>query len=201
MTNKPTGRRPPRDRARCSVWLALLALAGLAGPVQASDQLALAEQFIDAFYSFDAKRLEKMLADADQTTGSVLYYQGWAKGGHYSIVDRAPCRTIEDNIVCDITVEDDLMRALGIDFHVTDTFELTIADGAVRTVNTRSNDLPIFWDAMAWVLETRPELKAGPCLGLFDGGPTPGACVRAVVDGFRAFTQTQAFADYRAEIQ
>jgi hypothetical protein len=37
------------------------------------------------------------------------------------------------------------------------------------------------------VEENRPELIAEPCKGFFDGGLTPGDCVRAMVRGYSEF--------------
>ena len=43
-------------------------------------QLAAAESFIDAFYSFDQARLRKAMADAPGSRPDLLYFQGWAEG-------------------------------------------------------------------------------------------------------------------------
>lgn len=46
-----------------------------------------------------------------------LFYQGWAQGGNYEVVERFPCvQSKAETIDCSITVKDDLMGALGIDF-------------------------------------------------------------------------------------
>ena len=147
--------------------------------------LRAAERFIDAFYAFDSTELHAMLVHATDSIPSIGFYQGWAEGGHYQIVERMPCETKgPERISCAITVQDDLMLALDIDFHVTDTFELSFLDGAIVSVDTSSNDLQVFWDAREWVQENHPELIRIPCQDMFDGGPTPGACVRAMVDGY-----------------
>jgi hypothetical protein len=45
----------------------------------------------------------------------------------------------------------------------------------------------MFHDAIEWANRERPELIRLPCQGYFDGGPTPGACVKAIVRGFAEF--------------
>jgi hypothetical protein len=40
---------------------------------------------------------------------------------------------------------------------------------------------------LKWVDKQRPSLFNEECRGFFKGGPTPQACVREVVDGFREF--------------
>jgi hypothetical protein len=81
-----------------------------------------AEAFVDAFYSFERGRLESILAAARESAPEIIYYQGWAEGGNYEIVSRAPCKRIRpETVSCSITVKDDLIGALGIDFNVTDT--------------------------------------------------------------------------------
>jgi hypothetical protein len=110
------------------------------------------EAFIDAFYSFDPAKLRALLTNAPESAPFITYYQGWAEGGNYRVLKRAPCEAKELNQVeCAITVEDDLMKALGIDFNVTDTFHLTFVDGKISAVKTSSNDLPMFMQAMEWV--------------------------------------------------
>jgi hypothetical protein len=69
--------------------------------------LALAEAFIDAFYSFDPDQLAPLLAAADGSRDRILYYQGWAEGGLYRVLDRQPCVAVEPGVYeCAITVED-----------------------------------------------------------------------------------------------
>ena len=113
--------------------------------------LPIAESLIDDFYSFDSVRLEEALASAEESKESLLYYQGWAEGGNYQIVERKHCAVKSSNIVsCPITVRDDPMLALGVDFFVTDTFEIGFEDARVSSVETSSNDLPIYYEARDW---------------------------------------------------
>lgn len=154
-----------------------------------SRQLAAAEAFIDAFYAFDAARLRFTMARAESSQPRILFYQGWAEGGNYRIVDRLPCTSVATGEVqCAITVSDDLIPALGLSFNVTDTFHLTFAGENLVGVRTTSNDPPVFEEALQWIGRERPSVLEGPCQGFFAGGPTPGDCVRAVVQGFRDFT-------------
>ena len=160
------------------------------------DNLASAEAFIDAFYSFDSDRLQKQLDSMRTSVPDLHFYQGWASGGHYQIVNRAPCQTdIARVIKCPITVKDDLMGALAIDFNVTDTFNLWIYQGRIIYIWVDSNDLPVFNDAMGWAFQKRPDLVAEPCQGFFADGPTPAACVRAMVQGFAEFAASDDFPD------
>ena len=159
-------------------------------PSTGEPRLAAAEKLINAFYSFDPAPLRAALADAPESAPQILYYQGWAEGGNYAVLDRKPCRSISaDEVSCDIKVRDDLIAALGTGYWVTDTFHLTFRDGRIVKVRTSSNDPPDFEQALDWLKAQRPDLMTGPCRGFFAGGPTPQDCVRAVVKGF---------ADYRA---
>ena len=128
--------------------------------------------------------LEQALASAGDSKESLLYYQGWAEGGNYEIVERKNCVVQSLNIVsCPITVKDDPMLALAVDFFVTDTFEITFEDRRVSSVETSSNDLPIYYQARDWVRANMPELVAQPCEGFFAGGATPGNCAQAMARG------------------
>lgn len=151
-----------------------------------------AEQLIDAFYSFDPRPLREALAHAPDSQPAILYYQGWAQGGNYAIVERKPCQFVSaSEASCAITVRDDLIAALGTGYWVTDTFHLTINDGRIIKVRTSSNDPPEFEQALSWIQRERPDIMAGPCLGFFAGGPTPHECVRAVVAIFKRFRVTE----------
>ena len=159
-----------------------------------AEQLATAEDMIDAFYSFDPEQLKPLLETAGDSQKRLLFYQGWAEGGNYKIVNRGACAETETNVyACPITVEDDAVLALGTDFKVTDTFTLTFDGPNISKVETSSNDQPIYYQAAEWVRETMPEVMEGPCQGFFDGGPTPGDCARAMVDGYRKFAASEDF--------
>jgi hypothetical protein len=156
--------------------------------------LPIAESLISDFYSFDSVRLKQALEHAEDSQESLLYYQGWAEGGNYEIVERRQCVVKSSNIVsCPITVKDDPMLALAVDFFVTDTFEIAFEDGRVSSVETSSNDLPIYYQARDWVRANMPELIAQPCEGFFAGGATPGDCAQAMAEGYRAFTASDAY--------
>jgi len=159
------------------------------GGIDGSEQIvARAEAFIDAFYSFDASVLAAILDRAESSRPTILFYQGWAQGGNYKIMNRKPCMpTGADSIACPVTVDDDLINALGITFDVTDTFNLTFSHGEIVAVETSSDDPPEFHNAEMWVRTNRPELIAVPCQGFFASGQTPGACVKAMVQGFKEY--------------
>jgi hypothetical protein len=152
-----------------------------------------AQAFIDAFYSFDAEVLRKAIPLTDDTSrADILFYQGWAEGGNYEVITRHSLLFGGDTLIkCPVTVKDDLIGALQLDMHVTDTFHLVIRDGAIRSIETSSNDPPLFYEARKWVRENRPELTEIPCRQDENGG-TPGDCCKAVVEGFRAFMEEKA---------
>ena len=173
--------------------LALAAASVMAGcsrprtPV-ADARLVAAERFVDAFYSFDRRRLADALAAAERSAPRILFYQGWAEGGHYRVSRRRPCALEpEQRVRCAITVRDDLILALGLREQVTDTFRLTLDGGRIVRVTTSSDDPPLFEEAMTWVRRERADRIRVPCEGFFAGGPTPQACVRAMVQGFAEY--------------
>ena len=164
------------------------------GKPNISQNMQAAEDFIDAFYSFDKGRLESALVAAQGSVPSIGFYQGWAEGGNYKVITRSPCVSKTLKLVsCSITVQDDLMLALGIDFNVTDTFEITFSENTIVSIKTHSNDLEVFWAAQKWVEKNHLELVEEPCLGMWDGGPTPGDCVRAMVKGYALFAESDDF--------
>lgn len=103
-------------------------------------------------------------------------------------------------IVCPITVKDDLMVALKIKFDVTDSFHIVVDEGRIRSVTTSSNDLEVFNDAESWVWRERRDLVGEACVGYFDGGPTPGDCVRAMVRGYSEYTETDEYASHLSRL-
>lgn len=175
----------------------LLGLGGCAGPAppqraSAIPPLIAAEKLIDAFYSYDHRQLLAALADAPASQPQLLFYQGWAEGGNYAIIERQPCQFVQVNgAICAITVRDDLIAALGTGYWVTDKFHLTIREGRIVQVRNSSDDPPEFDLALNWLRRERPDVMAGPCRGFFAGGPTPQDCVRAVVAGFKAYQATK----------
>ena len=156
--------------------------------------LPTAEAFIDTFYSFNSIALEGALSQASSSIPFVVYYQGWAEGGNYKIVARKPCVIQELNVAsCSVTVEDDPMLALGIDFNVTDTFTISFIDGVIVAVETSSNDMQIYFDARDWVLAELPELVGEACEGFFNGGSTPNECARLMAEGYRRYAASEEF--------
>jgi len=163
-------------------------------------KLKQAENLIHAFYSFDRQKLNKTLSTAQSSKPLILFYQGWANGGNYKIVKRIPCvqtNTPDKNenvsISCSITVKDDLMKALGVPFDVTDTFHLTFQKDTLTNVTTSSNDLQVYRDAEDWVWSKRNVLVKDVCKGFFKGGLTPGECVKAMAKGYAEFARSEDF--------
>lgn len=153
----------------------------------------LAYEFINAFYSFNADSLQAILADAPTSQPNLLYYQKWAECGHYEVVKRNPFIEKNDStILVPVTVKDDLMAALKIDFNVTDTFHITIRKGKIIGVETSSNDPTQYYEAKEWVKQNLPELIEKPCEGIWNGGPTPCDCIQGMLKGFEAFTQSSS---------
>lgn len=148
----------------------------------------LAEKFIDAFYSFDPEQLAPLLAAAGDSKAQMLYYQGWAEGGDYQIIERKACTgETPDKITCPITVQDNPVLALQTGFFVTDTFSISFSDRKIIRVETSSNDQPIYYEARDWVKKEMPEVMTGPCAGFFAGGETPADCARAMTEGYKQF--------------
>ena len=173
---------------RILACIVLLLLGTWSGRVIADTDISTAENLIDAFYSFDANRLQRTLANAEDSAPSILYYQGWAEGGNYEIIERMPCVANSPELLsCSITVKDDLVVTLDTGFYVTDTFSISFADGKIVSVETRSNDSQEYYDARDWVRQNRSELIEEPCRGYFDGGPTPGLCAQAMLQGYKEY--------------
>ncbi len=164
----------------------LLTLAGCAGNPAQSD-VATAESFLDAFYSWEPDRLAAIVVpgeDADRA----LYYQAWARAGNYQVQTRRPCERSEDGRMhCAVTVTDDIGAALG--YVATDTFHLTIDRHVVQAVSFTADDPPVLAEVFQWLGEEHPEVFTGPCKDMFSGGTTPELCVRAVIDGAHRYLQ------------
>lgn len=99
------------------------------------------------------------------------------------------------SVSCSITVKDDFIGALGLDFNVTDTFLINFRDGEIASVETDSNDPELVFDAFAWMQEqvTYEYLGDTVCEGFRDGGPTPGQCAEAIVQAFMDFAASDEF--------
>ncbi|MBO6563180.1 MAG: hypothetical protein JJ956_00430 [Pseudomonadales bacterium] len=144
-----------------------------------------AEGFIDAFYSFDPEKLRPFLTNADETAERIFYYQGWAEGGNYIVLERGACEAESPTqFDCPITVQDDPVVALKTGFNVTDTFHIKFEGNEIASVKTSSNDQPIYYEARKWVEDNMPDVMAGPC---HEGGNTPGDCARAMTEGYKKF--------------
>jgi hypothetical protein len=151
-------------------------------------RLTIANNFIDAFYSFNSNELLPMLKYAENSKLEILYYQGWAEGGHYEIIKREPCIVKNDGLViCSVTVKDDLIKALELNLNVTDTFHIVIKKEKITSIMTSSNDPPIFYEAEEWIKKNHPELINEPCKGIWEDGTTPNECVRAMVAGYSKY--------------
>lgn len=151
-----------------------------------TENSSIANAFIDAFYSFDPEKLESILPAAPESRASILYYQKWAECGNYEVLKRNDLIHMNDSIIkCPVTVKDDLIGALELDFNATDTFHLVISDGSIRSVSTSSNDPEMYFEAKEWVRINRSELIKKSCEG--EDGPSPCECVKAMIKGFSEF--------------
>ena len=122
----------------------------------------------------------------------ILYYQKWAECANYKIVDRTHYFTKNDStVIFPVTVKDDLMSALAIDFNVTDTFHIVLKNGEIVSVTTSSNDNAEYYKAKEWVNKNRPELVKKQCEGIWEGGPTPCECVLGMIKGFTEYTENK----------
>lgn len=149
---------------------------------------AIADEFVEAFYSFNRDSLKSILTFAEQSQPEILYYQKWAECGNYRIVNRGDLIAKNDSLILvPVTVKDNLMAALQINFNVTDTFHLAIQNGEIHSVKTSSNDLDAYYEAKEWVKQNRPDLIEKPCEGIWAGGPTPCECILGMIKGFTEF--------------
>jgi hypothetical protein len=159
-------------------------------------QLEQAESFINAFYSFNPSELEIFLGSAAESAPSIIYYQGWAEGANYKVHDRKACLVADINkVTCSITVEDDPILALQIDYRVTDTFHIAFENREITSIETSSDDPQIYYDARSWVQENHADLIAKPCIGFFDDGPTPADCARAYSKAYAMFTDRETLTE------
>ena len=156
--------------------------------INQNDNIDIANQFIDAFYSFNEDSLKLSLSYAEQSQPSILYYQKWAECGNYKVLNRTNCEERNDSLViCPVTVKDDLMSALQLDLNVTDTFHIIIKDRKIRSVQTSSNDPDVYYEAQDWIKQNRPELIEKPCEGTWARGPTPCECIKGTIQGLAEF--------------
>jgi len=150
-----------------------------------NQKIAIAEKMLDSFYRFDTQALADLLAEGKDAE-SVLYYQAWAEAANYTIKQRKPCFVSEDNlIVCAVTVFDDFGKTLG--YTATDTFYLTVESDRVATVSFEGDDPMIFSILYVWMMVFKSELFEHECKDMFEGGKTPAACSRAVVQAAKDF--------------
>ena len=177
------------------VWACLLSVFVMGCSSNGDDQpdasIDVADKFLDAFYQFDQASLTEHLepgSDADR----VLYYQAWAEAAHYKVKHRSACTRNEDGaIVCAITVTDDFGKTMG--YEATDTFTMKVQIDKIVAVSFKGDDPPIFEELFAWIAANQPEVLEGPCKDLFNGGTTPAACSRAVVEAARTFIKLRDF--------
>ena len=147
-----------------------------------------AEGFIDAFYSFDPEKLKSFMTETDDSAEGLLYYQGWAEGGNYIVMERGACVAESPTLIrCPITVQDDPVVALKTNFNVTDTFHLTFSGTSIASIDTSSNDQPIYYEARRWVEANMPEVMEGPCAERGTSAGTPQDCARAMTEGYKRF--------------
>ncbi len=149
------------------------------------DNASVANEFIDAFYSFNRDSLASVLSNAKKSHPEILYYQKWAECGNYKVLTTHSVIERNDSLLlCPVTVKDDLMSSLNINFNVTDTFHVTVINGIIRNVTTSSNDPAEYYQAKEWVKKNRPEYIQKQCEGIWEGGPTPCECIQGMIKGF-----------------
>ncbi len=171
-----------------ATWDAMVAEQEAKDAATTAANLTVAEGFIDAFYSFNPELLKTFLTETDESAERILYYQGWAEGGNYIVLDRPGCTAESPNLIlCPITVQDDPVVALKTGFNVTDTFHLTFSDGSIASIKTSSNDQPIYYEARKWVEANMPEVMSGPCKDRSTSAGTPQDCARAMTEGYKQF--------------
>lgn len=159
---------------------------------QKVEHVSIGNKFIDSFYSFNQDSLASLLFYAQESQPEILYYQKWAECANYKVIDRSHFFVKNDSLVIfPVTVQDDLMAALAIDFNVTDTFHISVKDEKIISVKTSSNDVDTYYQAKEWVTQNRPELVQKPCEGIWEGGPTPCECVLGMIKGFTEFIENR----------
>jgi hypothetical protein len=155
-----------------------------------NNNILIANKFVDAFYSFNRDSLQIVLSEAKDSQPNILYYQKWAECGHYEILERSKYMAKNDSVVLfPVTVKDDLMEALEIDFHVTDTFHIIVRNGKIHSVETSSNDPETYHEAKEWVKQNRTELIDKECDGIWNEGLTPCECIYGFIRGFSDFIE------------
>ncbi len=154
-------------------------------------QIASAESIIDAFYAWEPEPLSTRIATA-KGVEATLYYQAWAEAAHYEISNRRSCRQAAIDVVeCAITVTDDFGSALG--YIATDTFRFEFSGPELRRIDFEGDDPLVFTAMFAWMALTRGEVFEDECRDMFEGGPTPGACAKAVAEAAREFAEVWPF--------
>ncbi|MEQ8364327.1 MAG: hypothetical protein RH948_15745 [Cyclobacteriaceae bacterium] len=179
-------------KAKYALYLPLFILFSCNTTQKSVNNVEIASAFVDAFYSFDSDSLQAVLSEAKASQSEILYYQKWAECGHYEVMDReSPFEKNDSTVIFPVTVKDDLMSALQIDFNVTDTFKICIRNGKIQEVQTSSNDPDEYYAAKEWVKEHHPEFIEVACEGIWEGGPTPCDCIKGMVKGFRAMKEQE----------
>ena len=154
------------------------------------NNLAIGNKFIDAFYSFNKDSLQTLVSSAQKSQSGILFYQKWAECANYKVIDRTHYFAKNDStIVFPVTVKDDLMTALAIDFNVTDTFHILLRNRKIVSVTTSSNDVAEYYKAKEWVNKNRPDLVAGCGLGVGDSKACE--CVLGMIKGFTEYTENK----------
>lgn len=155
-----------------------------------NNRLMHAEKMVEAFYSFKPEPLAQILINAGESKKNILFYQGWAEGGNYIVMENYGCKVVEKNkIDCAITVQDDLVLALGIDFNVTDVFHLEFNAEQIISVKTSSNDPQLYHDASKWVKDQYPEKIKLSCKGTDEYPASAKQCVQNMLSGYVEYAQ------------
>ena len=159
-----------------------------------AENLDVAEGMIDAFYSFDPRRLQPFLEKASYPIQlSNLRYQGWAEGSNYRVVSRMPCVTeSETEVSCSVIFKDDPSVVLEIDFDIMETFHLTFEDGDIKNAIMNSNDQRSLFEARKWVGANMPQIFEGPCKNGGDERKVSASCARGMTQGYRQFMAAKA---------
>jgi hypothetical protein len=178
----------------CVYAMALTSCTTSTNDQTTTNNVRVGNHFIDAFYSFNRDSLQSLLANAEASQTEILYYQKWAECANYKVLARSTYFEKNDStLILPVTVKDDLMNALGIDFNVTDTFHVIIQHGKILSIKTSSNDPKEYYEAKEWVKKNRPEFVEKACKGIWEGGPTPCECVLGMINGFRDFVKESKF--------
>ncbi len=145
-----------------------------------SEGLIQAREFAEALYSFDAAALDALPWGGRFDRSFVDHYQQWTAGLDASPGESECTSSISVQATCRTPIVDAMTRAFG--FEYTEVVVITVSQGELASAEFIFDNPPIVDDFLEWVVESRPELADGVCMGLFEDGSTPFECGQAYAE-------------------